>query len=127
MMTILEWLGSKTRYTFDKSTLETIIYDRECIPTQDAYGGEITQRQKDLMIADTIFTAVMLSPSSSPSYSQSHNGYQKTVGSETDIFQSRKIDYALTIYKKYGDSKADILEGAINKIKFISIEDIDSI
>jgi len=126
-MTILEWLGSKTRYSFESATLETIIRDRECTPQQDAYDSSITTKQKELMIADTIFTAVMLSPSSTPSYSQSHNGYQKTVGSETDVFQNKKIDYALSIYKKYDDANAEILESTKNSIKFLSIEDVDSL
>ena len=124
MMTVLEWLSSKTRYTFDDDTFKSIALDRDCDPDEDAYGDNVTQKQKDLMIADTIFEAVMLSPSSTPSLSQSHNGYQKTIGSETDVFQSRKIDYALAIYKKYNDEKYEILNGTIDKIKVVAIEDV---
>lgn len=123
-MTVLEWLSSKTRYTFDENTFKSIILDRGCDPTEDAYDNSVTQKQKDLMIADTIFEAVMLSPSSTPSLSQSHNGYQKTIGSETDVFQSRKIDYALAIYKKYNDEKYEILNGTIDRIKVVAIEDV---
>lgn len=123
-MTILEWLDSKTRYTFDTNTYKSIILDRGCDPSDDAYYGDITPRQKELMIADTIFEAVMLSPSSTSSSSQSHNGYSKTVGSESDVFQSRKIDYALAIYKKYDDDRYEILAGTIDKIRFVSIEDV---
>ena len=123
-MTVLEWLSSKTRYTFDDDTFKSIALDRGCDPDEDAYGGNVTQKQKDLMIADTIFEAVMLSPSSTPSLSQSHNGYQKTIGSETDVFQSRKIDYALAIYKKYDDEKYEILNGTIDRIKIVAIEDV---
>ena len=126
MMTVLEWLSSKTRYTFDDDTFKSIALDRGCDPDEDAYDN-VTQKQKDLMIADTIFEAVMLSPSSTPSLSQSHNGYQKTIGSETDVFQSRKIDYALAIYKKYDDDKYEILAGTIDKIKFVSIDDVMSV
>ena len=124
MMTVLEWLSSKTRYTFDDDTFKSIALDRGCDPDDDAYDGNVTQKQKDLMIADTIFEAVMLSPSSTPSLSQSHNGYQKTIGSETDVFQSRKIDYALAIYKKYDDEKYEILNGTIDRIKIVAIEDV---
>jgi hypothetical protein len=124
MMTVLEWLSSKTRYTFDDDTFKSIALDRGCDPDDDAYGGNVTQKQKDLMIADTIFEAVMLSPSSTPSLSQSHNGYQNTIGSETDVFQSRKIDYALAIYKKYDDEKYEILNGTIDRIKIVAIEDV---
>lgn len=123
-MTVLEWLSSKSRYTFDEKTFISIALDRCCDPDEDAYGGRVTQKQKDLMIADTIFEAVMLSPSSTPSLSQSHNGYQKTIGSETDVFQGKKIDYALAIYKKYDDDKYDVLAGAAGRIKFIPIVDV---
>ena len=123
-MTVLEWLSSKTRYTFDDDTFKSIALDRGCDPDDDAYGDNVTQKQKDLMVADTIFEAVMLSPSSTPSLSQSHNGYQKTIGSETDVFQSRKIAYALAIYKKYDDEKYEILNGTIDRIKIVAIEDV---
>ena len=107
-MTVLEWLSSKSRYTFDEKTFISIALDRCCDPDEDAYGGRVTQKQKDLMIADTIFEAVMLSPSSTPSLSQSHNGYQKTIA----------------IYKKYDDDKYDVLAGAAGRIKFIPIVDV---
>lgn len=124
MMTILEWLERATRYTFEEGTFEKIILDRGCNPEDDAYGNNVTKRQKNLMEADLIFTAVMLSPSSTSSLQQSHNGYQKTVGSESDVFQSRKIDYAISIYKMYGDEKAEILEATKKKIKVIPVEDV---
>ena len=85
------------------------------------------QKQKDLMTADIIFTAVLLSPSSTPSLQQSHNGYQKTVGSETDYYQDEKIKYAIQIYNKYDDEKAGILESVRRKIKFLPIEDVDKL
>lgn len=123
-MTVLEWLEKSTRYTFEEGTFEKIILDRGCNPQDDAYSENITKRQKNLMEADLIFTAVMLSPSSTSSLQQSHNGYQKTVGSESDVFQSRKIDYAISIYKMYDDEKAAILEATKSKIKSIPIVDV---
>ena len=125
MITVLEWLSSKTRYTFDDSTFKTIILDRGYDPSDDAYGDGISQKQKDLMVADTIFEAVMLSPSSTPSLSQSHNGYQKTVGSEQDFYQDEKIKYAIRIYNLYDDERAEILDSVRKKIRFIPIEDVD--
>ena len=126
-MTVLEWLSSGTRYSFEQLTFEKIIRDRGCDPDADAYGSEITKRQKDLMEADVIFAAVLLSPSSTSSLSQSHNGYQKTVGSETDRNQDQKINYAIRIYKMYGDERAEILEDTKRKIRFIPIEDVDQL
>lgn len=126
-MTVLEWLEKSTRYTFDQGTFEKIALDRECNPQDDAYGANVTKRQRELMTADIIFTAVLLSPSSTSSLQQSHNGYQKTIGSETDYYQDEKIKYAIRIYTQYDDDRAEILESARRKIKFIPIEDVDKL
>ena len=91
----------------------------------DVYGDNITKRQRELMTADLIFTAILLSPSNTSSLSQSHNGYQKTVGAEQDFYQDDKIKYAIRIYNIYGDERAEILESVKRKIRFIPIEDVD--
>lgn len=124
-MTVLEWLKKKTRYSFEEGNFVVIALDRGCLPTDDVYGENITQKQRDLMTADIIFTAVLLSPSNTASLSQSHNGYQKTIGQEQDFYQDEKIKYAIRIYTMYGDERAGILENAMRKIKFIPIEDVD--
>jgi hypothetical protein len=66
-MTVLEWLKARTRYSFNDDTLLTIALDRDCDPQADFYGGTISDRQKELMKADIIFTAVLLSPSNTSS------------------------------------------------------------
>ena len=76
-MTVLEWLKASTRYTFEEQTFIKIALDRECDPNADVYGNDVTKRQRELMTADIIFTAVLLSPSNTASLSQSHNGYQR--------------------------------------------------
>lgn len=124
-MTVLEWLGKKTRYSFDEGNFEVIARDRGVDPEDDVYGDKVDQRLRELMEADIIFTAVLLSPSNTASLSQSHNGYQKTIGQEQDFYQNDKIKYAIGIYQKYSDSKADILMNMQKKIRFIAIEDVD--
>ena len=124
-MTVLEWLKASTRYSFDEQTFLKIALDRECDPYDDVYYGDVTKRQRELMTADIIFTAVLLSPSSTSSLSQTHNGYQKVVGSETDYYQDDKIKYAIQIYNMYDDERAEILENIKKKIRFIPIEDVD--
>lgn len=123
-MTVLEWLEASTRYTFEEETFRKIAYDRGCEPNDDVYGESVTERQRQLMTADIIFTAVLLSPSSTSSLQQAHNGYQKTIGSETDYYQDDKITYAIKIYNRYNDEKADILESVKKRIYFIPIEDV---
>ena len=123
-MTVLEWLRASTRYTFEDETFKKIALDRECNLEDDVYGESVTKRQRELMTADIIFTAVLLSPSNTASLSQSHNGYQKTIGQEQDFYQDEKIKYAIQIYRTYEDERAGILENVKRKIKFIPIEDV---
>lgn len=126
-MTVLEWLKASTTYSrFDEQNFIKIALDRGCNPDDDVYDESVvTKRQRELMTADIIFAAVLLSPSNTSSLQQSHNGYQKTVGSEQDFYQDEKIKYAIRMYKLYDDDKAEILEGIQKKIRFIPIEDVD--
>lgn len=127
-MTVLEWLKASTTYTrFDEQNFVKIALDRDCNPDDDAYGDNVTKRQRELMTADIIFTAVLLSPSNTSSLQQSHNGYQKTVGSEQDFYQDEKIKYAIRIYNLYDDERAEILDNVRKKIRFIPIEDVDKL
>lgn len=125
-MTVLEWLQASTRYTFEEQTFRKIAIDRGCDPDTDVYGDSITKEQRELMTADIIFTAVLLSPSNTASLSQSHNGYQKTIGQEQDFYQDEKIKYAINLYRIYKDERGDILEEATRKkIRFLSIVDVN--
>ena len=124
-MTVLEWLKKKTRYSFSEGNLEVIALDRGLEPEEDVYGDRVDKRTRELMEADIIFTAVLLSPSNTASLQQSHNGYQKTIGQEQDFYQDEKIKYAIQIYKRYDDDKAGILESVRKKIRFVAIEDVD--
>lgn len=127
-MTVLEWLEASTTYTrFDEQNFVKIALDRGIDPDDDAYGDNVTKRDRELMTADIIFTAVLLSPSNTSSLQQSHNGYQKTIGSEQDFYQDDKIKYAIRIYNLYDDERAEILESARKKIRFIPIEDVDKL
>lgn len=128
-MTVLEWLKAGTRYTFDTVTFEKIALDRECDPNADIVWDGVTKKQKELMTADIIFTAVLLSPSNTASLQQSHNGYAKTIGQEQDFYQDEKIKYAIRIYNRYEDDRGDTLEELANakKIKIMPIIDVDRV
>lgn len=126
-MTVLEWLKASTRYTFDEQTFIKIALDRDCDPSADVYGESVTKQQRELMTADIIFTAVLLSPSNTASLQQSHNGFQKTIGQEQDFYQDEKIKYAIRIYNAYDDERGTDLEELANsrKIKFVPIVDVN--
>jgi hypothetical protein len=129
-MTVLDWLKASTRYSFETPTFEKIALDRGCNPTDDVYDESVvSKRQRELMTADIIFTAVLLSPSNTASLSQSHNGYQKTIGQEQDFYQDEKIKYAIRIYTAYNDDRGDMLEelASAKKIRFVPIVDVDKL
>ena len=130
-MTVLEWLEASTMYSsFTEKNFVKIAMDRGIDPSADVYDETVvTKRERDLMTADLIYTAVLLRPSNTASLSQSHNGYQKTIGSEQDFYQDDKIQYDIRIYKKYGDEKAGDLEelAESRKIKFKAIDDVMSV
>lgn len=130
-MTVLEWLEASTMYSsFTEKNFVKIAMDRGIDPSSDVYDESVvTKRERDLLTADLIYTAVLLRPSNTASLSQSHNGYQKTIGSEQDFYQDDKIQYAIRIYKKYGDEKAGDLEelAESRKIKFKAIDDVMSV
>ena len=130
-MTVLEWLEASTMYSsFTEKNFAKIALDRGISPDADVYDETVvTKRERDLMTADLIYTAVLLRPSNTASLSQSHNGFQKTIGSEQDFYQDDKIQYAIRIYKKYGDEKAGDLEelAESRKIKFKAIDDVMSV
>lgn len=126
-MTVLEWLKASTMYSsFEERHFLKIAMDRGVDPTADVYDeNAVSKKQKDLMDADLIYMAVLKRPSDTASLSQSHNGYQKTIGSEQDFYQDEKIKYAIRIYEMYDDERAGILESIKRKIKFIPIVDVD--
>ena len=124
-MKVLEWLKAATRYTFDEGTFIKIANDRGIKdPANTEMDDKIALKERELMTADIIFTAVLLSPSSTSSLSQKHGGYEQTIGSETDYYQDHKIKYAIKIYNNYGDPRGELLESTRKKIRFIKIEDV---
>lgn len=125
-MTVLEWLESSTMYSsFTENNFVKIALDRGIDPNADVYDESVvTKKDRDLMSADLIYSAVLFRPSDTASLSQSHNGYQKTIGQEKDYYQDTKIKYAIGIYELYGDERAATLENLQKKIRFIPIEDV---
>lgn len=128
-MTVLEWLEASTMYSsFTEKNFIKIALDRGIDPKSDVYDETVvTKKDRDLLTADLIYTAVLLRPSNTASLSQSHNGFSKSVGSEQDFYQDDKIQYAIRIYTKYDDEKgAELTElAAKRKIRTIPVIDID--
>lgn len=126
-MTVLEWLKASTRYSFEEQNFLKIALDRECNPSDDVYNESlVSKKQRELMTADIIFMAVLLSPSNTASLRQTHNGFSKDIGQEQDFYQDDKIKYAIRIYKKYDDDRGNMLDELANakKIRIVPIVDV---
>jgi len=122
-MTILEWLKASSRYTFEDTIFQKIALDREIGVDENA--TTLTVEQKELLTADIIFTAIMLSPSSTALQLKSHGGFQVQVGSESFSNEKRISDmnFMKSVYKKYNDPKFDLFN-TTQPIQILPIEDI---
>lgn len=120
-LTVFEWVNKLTRYLIDEIVLQTICYDRGVDDWSETLYKELTVKQRELIEADVVVNAVMFSPSSTASHSQSHGSYQQMQGAQTDLFQKPKLSWAMQIYKKYGDPKFDELN--TDRIRIINITD----
>ena len=126
-MTVLEWLKASTRYSFEEQNFIKIALDRECSPDADVYDESVvSKKQRELMTADIIFMAVLLSPSNTASLRQTHNGFSRDIGQEQDFYQDDKIKYAIRIYNKYDDDRGTMLDELANakKIRIVPIVDV---
>ena len=77
-MNVLEWLKASSRYSIEDRSMKKIANDREIGVDEDA--TTLTIEQRELLVADILFVALILSPSSLLHF---HNGFQRVIGSET--------------------------------------------
>lgn len=120
-LSTLNWLKAQSGYSFDDDVFQAIAEDRG-IEDMSIPHAELTQKNKELMQADIVFKANIFSPTSTASVSKSHSGFTHSIGSQTTTYSKDKINWALSIYKKYGDPKYDeISEG--KSIRLIQIKD----
>lgn len=119
-LSTLNWLKAQSGYIYNDEVFQAIAEDRG-IEDVSIPHTDITQRDKELMQADLVFKANIFSPTSTASETQSHAGFTHTVGSQTTTYSKDKIAWALSIYKKYGDSKYDELSESksVRQIKVI--------
>ncbi len=120
-ITAIEWLKSKSLYPFEEVTYKVILDDRG-VEDYSTPHLDLTVKQKNLMEADLIFVAVMMSPSSIGAYSVSHAGFNKSVGGAQTTYVKDKINFALKIYAMYDDPKYELLKPN-NVIKVLNVKD----
>ena len=111
-MTIFEWLkifGSE--YGVSDDFIRNVIITRDINPDDDF--TIMDTRLKLLLKADLIVNIILFTPSTTSSQSISHGGFQKTTGSQTDVWRREKMLWANRIYDKYDDDLYPDIRGTI--------------
>lgn len=110
---IYKYIEGLTGFVFDKTVIERIALDRGV--SEFTSYDELTQRDKDLLRADLLYTAYC-SPNMMANHTHQHGSYSKTVGSQT-VNRDELYKIFFGIYKKYGEE--EILEGIQGKVGWI--------
>lgn len=108
---IIEYMSGLTGYIFTKAVLQRIALERGVDGVEDY--NDLTPMMRELLFADLLYTAYN-SPNVMASASRSHSGMSNSVGSQqiNESEKERLYNTFIGIYKKYGDVKADIIDGA---------------
>lgn len=104
---IIEYLSGLTGFVFDKAVLKRIAMERGVLEVT-AYD-ELEQQQKDLLLADLLYT-VYMSPNSSASLTKNHGAYSQTIGSQTINDKEGIYNLMIALYRKWNDEKLEAVE-----------------
>ena len=117
---IIDYLSGLTSYTFNKSVLERIAFDRGVSEVDDYYY--LDQRTKDLLLADLLFVAYT-GANTSASYSVTDGAFKESVGSQTISDKRNIYDVMVGIYRRYGDDKLNAIPNAGGTLRWVNEED----
>lgn len=104
---IIKYISSLTGFAVDKSVCERIAMERG---VEDVTSiSELEQKDKDLLLADLLYT-IYVSPNSSASLTQQHGSYTQTVGSQTINDKKEIYNTMIALYRKWNDDKLEAVE-----------------
>lgn len=104
---IIKYISSLTGFVIDKSVCERIAIERGVDGVTSL--SELTKQDKDLLLADVLFT-VYVSPNSSASITQQHGSYTQTIGSQTINSKEDIYNIFISLYRKWNDDKLEVAE-----------------
>lgn len=110
---IYKYIEGLTGFVFDKTVIERIALDRG-VSEVTSYD-ELTQRDKDLLLADLLYTAYC-SPNMMASHTNQHGSYSKTFGAQT-VNRDELYQIFMGIYRKYDED--ELLDGIGGRVKWI--------
>lgn len=102
---IIDYIDGLTAFVLDKAVLKRIALDRG---VSDVAPQNLTQQQKDLLLADVLFV-IWSGPNNTPSQSHQHGQFSTTRGSQTYGDKESIYDTMIKLYKKYGDAKLSLI------------------
>lgn len=118
---IISYMGSLTGYSLESSVLERIALERGVSDVKDY--SDLTEKDRDLLLADIIFTVCFLFPTQTPSISKKHGTFSQTIGAQTITYKDRLYDMMLRLYKKWDDAKLGEIEGMNDGLQWIDESD----
>lgn len=99
---IIEYLSSLTSFVFDKSVLKRVAMERGVFAITDF--NQITQKQKDLCLADLLYV-IYSGPNYTANMTLQHGAYTNTVGSQRYDTKKEIYNIMIGLYKKWADEK----------------------
>lgn len=101
---ILEYISGLTDIVFDEAVLKRIAYDRGV--ERCTFPSELSQKQKDLLLADLLWTAY-LGGTNIPSFARQHGQFSTSKGAQQITDKEALRREALRLYGKWGEEKED--------------------
>lgn len=109
-LTLIEYMSGLTGFILDESVLRRIAFDRHI--HDDARPCDLSQRDRDLLLADILFT-VLCSPSGLPSRSHQHGQFSESIGKQTLENRQMLYDTMRRLYEKWNDDRLTLADGGM--------------
>ena len=108
---IINYIGSLTGFSFERSVLERIALERGVDRVSDV--ADLTEKDKDLITADLLYVA-FFSPTDTASMTKKHGTFAITIGSQYITNRGALWRMMKRLYDKWGDDKlGDTNEGGL--------------
>lgn len=109
-LTIEQWLIGMVDFSLPDATLMAVLYNNGI--SDGAYMADVTERQRDLALADIYMWLATSSSTSSGEY-EADGGWQHSRGVKNVIDRSGFRARAMELYRKWGSEKANSSIGGI--------------
>lgn len=109
-MAIEQYLKGKVDFNLALETIQAILFDRGI--EEGSPLSIVTEKQKDLALADVYMFLATSSVSSSSSY-ESDGGWQKQTSSKNVTNRAALADLAKALYAKWGEAPAATTTGKV--------------